>query len=206
VSFLNYTKDVNDEIKELDPETQELLDEFSNHSNIGIELRYALTQRWKLKLGIGSENLLSPWKISYSTVILEQPIQLDYERSYQLINTYIGANFSLWQNPDVYDIYLGLDIGSTLLRSGVKSSVEGIDEPTSSDETFEYNEFSWKFALGGIYFLSSRFSLGLEMGLKGGGKFDTSDQFEDIGDGSGGITREVDSGGLQLVIFVGYHF
>ena len=64
-----------------------------------------------------------------------------------------------------------------------------------------------EFALGGIYFMSSHFSLGLEMGLKGGDKFDTSDQFEgENTDGSTGIEGEVDSGGLQLVLFVGYHF
>lgn len=206
-SFLNYTNDVNDAIKELDPETQELLGELSNHSNFGFELRYALSQRWKLKLGLGVENILSTWTVSYSTIFLEQQIQFDFERDYQFVNTYLGVNFSLWQTPEVYDIYLGVDIGSTLFNSHIKSQLEGLDEPVERDDTYEYSAFSWKFALGGIYFMSSHFSLGLEMGLKGGDKFDTSDQFEgENTDGSTGIEGEVDSGGLQLVLFVGYHF
>jgi TolB-like protein len=206
ISVLNYTNDINNAIKELDPATQELLDDFSNHSNFGFEVRYALSQRWKLKIGLGVENLFSAWKVSFNAVVLEQQVSFEFERDYQFVSTYIGVNFSLWQNPEVYDIYLGTDIGSTLLNSHVKTHLEGI-AVDDTEETFEYSAFSWKFSLGGIYFLSSRFSLGLELGLKGGGKFDTSDQFGDENiDSSTGIAREVDSGGLQTVIFIGYHF
>ena len=42
--------------------------------------------------------------------------------------------------------------------------------------------------------------------LKGGGNFDISDQFEDDNNEGSPNTREVDSAGLQIVSFLGYHF
>ncbi len=44
------------------------------------------------------------------------------------------------------------------------------------------------------------------MGLKGAGKFDISDQVTDENDDNLGLSKELDSGGLQLVLFIGYHF
>lgn len=206
-SFLNYTTDINDAIKDLDPATRALFDEISNHSNVGFELRYALSPKWKLKLGLGVENLISPWKVSYDAFVFDQQFSFNFERTYQLINTYLGVNYSLWQNPNKYDIYLGVDIGSTLLSSRTKTNVNALDgTTTNTDNTYEYSAFSWKFAIGGTYYLSSRFSLGLEMALKGAGKFDISNQITDANEGDPGISRELDSGGLQLVVFIGYHF
>ena len=206
-SFLNYTNDINDAINELDPATKALFDEISNHSNFGLELRYALSQRWKLKLGLGVENLTSPWKISYNAFVANQQISFNFEREYQFVTTYIGVNYSLWYTPDKYDIYLGLDIGSTLLSARTKTQTVGLDaNTTNTDNTFEYNAFSWKFALGSTFYLSKHFSLGLEMGLKGAGKFDISDQLGDDENENVGAADELDSGGLQLVLFIGYHF
>jgi opacity protein-like surface antigen len=206
-SFLNYTKDINDAINELDPVTRALFDEISNHSNFGFELRYALSQRWKLKLGLGVENLTSPWKVSYNAFVANQQISFNFEREYQFVTTYIGANYSLWYNPNKYDIYLGLDIGSTLLNARTETQTVGLDATkTNTDESFEYSAFSWKFALGASFFLSQSFSLGLEMGLKGAGKFDISDQLSDEANENVGTSGELDSGGLQLVLFIGYHF
>ena len=206
-SFLSYTTDINDAIKELDPATRAFFDEISNHSNVGLELRYTLSPKWKLKLGLGVENLLSPWKVSYNAIVLEQQFGFNFERTYQLVTTYLGVNFSLWQNPNKYDIYLGLDIGSTLLNSNTKTHVDALDgTTTNTDNSYEYSAFSWKFAFGGMYYFSPNFSLGLEMGLKGAGKFDISDQITDENEGDPGTSRELDSGGLQLVIFIGYHF
>jgi len=206
-SFLNYTNDVNDAIKDLDPATQALFDEISNHSNIGLEVRYALSQRWKLKLGLVSENLLSTWKFSYNVFILSQQARFDFERDYQFITSYLGVNYSLWQRLNVYDIYIGVDIGSTLLNVNTKTATDIINgSSVDNDESFEENTFSWKFSLGGIYYLSSRFSLGFEMGLKGAGKFDLTSQLTDANDEPFDISRELDSGGLQLAIFIGYHF
>jgi len=206
-SVLNYTNDVNEAIKELDPVTQSLFDEISNHSNFGFEARYALSRKWKLKIGLGVENLTSPWKVSYNAFVMNQQFSFNFEREYQFFTTYIGVNYSLWQKPDKYDVYLGLDIGSTLLNSRTKTHLVALDETTTdTDKSFEYSAFSWKFAIGGAYFLSSHFSLGLEMGLKGAGKFDISDQVTDENDDNLGLSKELDSGGLQLVLFIGYHF
>ncbi len=206
-SFLNYTNDINNAIKDLDPATQALFDEISNHSNFGLEVRYALSPRWKLKLGIGAENLLSTWKFSYNVFILAQQVRFDFERDYQFVRTYLGLNYSLWQTPNVYDIYIGVDIGSTLLNVRTKTATDVIDgTSTETDDTFEENAFSWKFSLGGMYYLSPRFSLGLEMGLKGAGKYDLTNVLTDETNENVDISRELDSGGLQLVLFIGYHF
>jgi TolB-like protein len=208
-SFLNYTNDINQAINDLDPAFSESIDELSNHSNIGFEIRYALSEVWILKIGLGVESLISQWSVTFNNSVLFQ--KLSFERDYQFVNTYIGINYSLWQKPNIYDIYLGTDIGSTLFTSKLSQYLLPNDGfGTQLENTYEYNAFTWKLSLGGLYFLSSRFSLGLELALKGGGKFDTSDQLPvDNPDGdSGGIIypREVNSAGLQIVLYFGYHF
>ena len=75
-----------------------------------------------------------------------------------------------------------------------------------TDNLFEYNSFTWKFSAGSLFFVSSRFSLGLELTLKGGGNFDVSDQVENENINNTFITREVNSAGLQILLFLGYHF
>jgi hypothetical protein len=57
-----------------------------------------------------------------------------------------------------------------------------------------------------MYYLSSHLSLGGEIGLKGAGKFDISDQVSDSNEDNPGISNELDSGGIQLAVFIGYHF
>jgi TolB-like protein len=208
-SFLSYTSDINQAIKDLKPSVSQFFNDLSNHSNIGLEARYALSQRWKLKIGLGIENLISAWTVTIDNSVLFQ--EWSFEREYQFVNTYIGVNFSLWQKPEIYDIYLGMDIGSTLFNSRLKQHfVLNDGTTTDKDDAYEYTAFIWKLSFGGIYFLSSRFSLGLELALKSGGKFNTSDQLpENVQDeDSAGIIfpREVDSSGLQIVFYFGYHF
>jgi len=203
-SFLNYTSDINKEINDLEPPYSEWFKELPNHSNIGLEVRYAFSERWKLKVGFGVENLLSDWSVTIDNTSLFQ--EWIIERDYQFLNTYIGVNFSLWQNPGEYDIYLGTDIGSTLFNSRIMQHFVANDGTiTDVDNSYEYNSFTWKLSLGGIYFLSSQFSLGLELALKGGGNFDISDQFENDNDDGAFTTREVDSAGLQITSYFGYH-
>lgn len=208
-SFLSYTSDINQAIKDLKPSVSEIFNDLSNHSNIGLEARYTLSQRWKLKIGLGIENLISAWTVTIDNSVLFQ--EWSFEREYQFVNTYIGVNFSLWQKPEIYDIYLGTDIGSTVFNSRLKQHFVALDGAvTDPDDSYSYNVFTWKLSFGGIYFLSSRFSLGLELALKGGGKFNTSDQLpgDAHNEDSAGIIfpREVDSSGLQIVLYLGYHF
>ncbi|MCK4753716.1 MAG: hypothetical protein KAS58_00700 [Calditrichia bacterium] len=208
-SFLKYTSDINQAIKDLEPSASEIFNDLSNHSNIGLEARYTLSQRWKLKIGLGIENLISAWTVTIDNSVLFQ--EWSFEREYQFVNTYIGVNFSLWKKSEIYDVYLGTDIGSTVFNSRLKTHFVALDGAvTDLDDSYSYSAFTWKLSFGGIYFLSSRFSLGLELALKGGGKFDTSDQLpEDAqNEDSAGIIfpREVDSSGLQIVLYLGYHF
>ncbi|MCK4558541.1 MAG: hypothetical protein KAV45_02085 [Calditrichia bacterium] len=209
-SFLSYTSDINQAIKDLEPSVSEFFNDLpnlSNHSNIGLEARYTLSQRWKLKIGLGIENLISAWTVTIDNSVLFR--EWSFEREYQFVNTYIGVNFSLWQKPEIYDVYLGTDIGSTGFNSRLKQHSVALDGAvTDLDDSYSYNAFTWKLSFGGIYFLSSRFSLGLELALKGGGKFNTSDQLPRDAQNEAGIIfpREVDSSGLQIVFYFGYHF
>jgi hypothetical protein len=207
-SFLNYTNEINKTIKDLDPLISEPFKDLSNHSLLGLEIRYAISESWNLKLGVGAENLISQWSVTFNNSVLFQ--ELSFERDYQFVNTYLGVNYSLWKKPDLYDIYLGTDIGSTLFTSKVKQNLlPNVGIGTQLDNSYDYNAFTWKLSLGGIYFLSSRLSLGLEFALKGSGKFDTSDQIpvNIIDDDSIGIIypKEVNSAGLQIALFLGYH-
>jgi hypothetical protein len=201
-SFLNYTSDINDEINKVEPLVRDWFGELSNHSNIGLELRYALSEQWKLKLGFASESMLSAWQVTVNDLVIS-------ERNFQFINAYLGVNYSLWQKPNVYDFYIGTDIGSSLLNSEITARRRENDGTiVETDASYDYNKFTWKLSFGGIYFLSSRFSLGLELALKGGGKFDISDQFDDTsGNDDGSLEQaEIDSNGLQTALFIGYHF
>jgi len=208
-SFLNYTSDINEAINDLDPIIAQNIDELSNHSILGLEVRYALTKRWNLKLGLHVENLLSPQSASAGITVLFQKWQ--FERQYQFVNTYIGVNYSLWQSPGNYDIYLGTDIGSTVLNSTVIQHFVWLNGTSSdSDQSYSYSVFSWKISFGGIYYLSSRFSLGLETALRGGSTFNLTDQIPDAVQDEDTIgiiyPEEINAAGFILAIYLGYHF
>jgi len=208
-SFLNYTSDINKAINGLDPLIAQKIDELSNHSIIGLEVRYALSERWNLKLGLNVENLISVQSASAGLTILFREWQ--YERQYQFVNTYIGVNYSLWQKPENYDIYLGVDIGSTVLNSKVIQHFVWLDGSGSdSDRSYSYSDFSWKMSFGGIYFISSRVSLGLEMALRGGSIFNLTDQIPDVvqDEDTVGIIypEEINAAGLLIALYLGYHF
>ena len=209
-SYLNYTNDINKSIDDLVPPLSEHINELPNHSLLGLEIRYAITDRWKLKLGITVENLISAWSASFDTTGLFQ--EWRFERKYQFVNTYIGANYSLWQKPGSYDIYLGIDLGSEVFNSHIIKDFVWLNLLSSDSEVnkYSYSTFCWKLSFGGMYFFSSRFSAGLEMILKGGGKFNISDQIPDNvqDDNSKGIfyPAEINSAGLIIALSFGYHF
>jgi len=209
VSFLTYTSDINNAINDLDPLISQNLSELPNHSVIGLEARYTLSEQWKLKIGLSVENLLSVWNASFGLTGFFQ--KMSFERQYQFMNTYIGANFSLWQHPGTYEIYLGTDIGSTVLNSRLIQHVVWLTGISSdSDNSISYTAFSWKLSFGGIYFLSSSFSLGLEMTARGGSKFNISDQIPDIiqDEDTVGILypEEINGAGLLIALYLGFHF
>jgi hypothetical protein len=208
-SFLTYTSDINKAINDLDPLISQNLNELPNHSVFGLEARYALTEQWKLKLGLSVENQLSVWNASFGITGLFQ--EWSFERQYQFVNTYIGVNYSLWQESGNYDIYLGTNIGSTVLNSRLIQHFIWINGTGSdSDKSMSYTAFSWQFSFGGIYFLSSRFSLGLEMTLRGGSKFNVSDEIPDIVQDEDTVRilypEEINGAGLIIALYLGYHF
>jgi hypothetical protein len=209
LSFLNYTNDINQAINDLDPIIFQNFNELPNHSLIGLEGRYSLSQRWILKIGLSVENLLSSWTISLGNTVLFQ--EWNFERKYQFVNAYIGANYSLWQDVESYEIYIGADVGSTALNSQIIQKFIWLNGSISeSDNTSSYSAFSWKLSFGGVYFLSSRFSVGLDLALKGGGNFNVSDQIPDTvqNEDTVGILypEEINAAGMQIALYLGYHF
>ena len=209
VSFLNYTNDINKAINDLGSMIYQNINELPNHSVFGLEARYALSEKWKLKLGLAIENQLSAWNVSFGTTGLFE--EWNFERQYQFVNTYLGVNYSLWQKPGDHDIYVGLDIGSVVLNSRIIQQFVWLNgSRTSSDNSSSYSAFSWKMSFGGIYFLSTRFSLGLEMALRGSSIFNVSDEIPDIvqNEDTVGILypEKINGAGLLIALYLGYHF
>ena len=207
-SYLTYTNDINKAIQDLNASISPDINELPDHSVFGFEVRYVLSTRWNLKIGLDTENLTSGWTNSFGTTLLFQ--KWDFNREYQFVTTYIGANYSLWRQPQSYDIYLGLAMGSTVLKSSIKQDFLRLDGSTSHlENSSSYSAFSGALSLGGIYYLSSRLSLGLELDFKGGGKFNTSDQIPDLVKNEDVIgifyPKEIISSGILLALYFGYH-
>jgi TolB-like protein len=212
LASLRYTADINAKIQELDPAQLKIFKDLPNHSIFGFEGQYTLSPRWLLKLGIASENLLSKW-----TVAIDDPLSslvytnISFERDYQFINTYLGFNFFFWQKPEIYDFFIGVDIGTTTFESRLRQQYVQINgDVTDRDDTYQYSAFTWKLSLGGIYYLSSSFSLAMDLAAKVVEAYDTTDQRpNDIPDllYKGIILpEEVSASGLQLNFYLGYHF
>ena len=209
ISSLQYTTDINNSINQLDRSLAKYFEELPNHLNVGVEFQYALSQHWRLKIGLSVENLLTDWGVSFPSSTLFQ--ELTFERDYQFVNSYIGVNYSLWQKADIYDTYIGVDMGSTTLNSRIKQHRIDINGDISDDDNaYTYNNFTWKLTLGGVYYLSSSFSLALEIAAKIVSPFDTSDQIprDNDPDLSANIIypKEVASSGIQFNLLFAYHF
>lgn len=216
-SSLKYTADMNAQIQNLDPSLQSKFNDFGGHLFIGFEGSYLLSNHWELKLGIGLENMFSPWEFSidnYTSIDGLDYSLIDIKRENRFANTYIGINYLIWSKMNQYNFYLGADIGATVYTSTITqfySDAATLIE-ASYDDTYEYTHFTWKLVLGGNYFISSSFSLGIELIAKIESSFNTGDQkvppelpeeFEPI-IFPGDLT--IDPSGLILDINIGYHF
>lgn len=209
LSNLQYTADINKSINDLDRSIAENFDELPNHTNFGLEGHYVLSQHWKLKIGLSVENLLSNWQVSFSNSVLFQ--ELTFERDYQFVNSYIGINYLFWRKPDIFDFYLGVDVGSTTFNSRLKQHLVALNgNITNEDNSYQYNKFTWKLTLGGVYYFSSSFSVALEFAAKIASAFDTTDQIPRDADPEPSIDiiypKEVASSGIQFNLYFGYHF
>jgi len=212
LASLMYTADINTKIQDLDPTLSKFFKELPNHSIIGLEGHYTLSPRWRMKLGFVAENLLANW-----TVAIDEPLSslvydnISFERDYQFINSYLGFNFFFWQNPEICDFFIGVDIGTTTFDSRLRQQyVETNGDVIDRDDTYQYSAFTWKLSLGGIYYLSSSFSLAMDLTAKVVEVYDTSDQIpDDIPDllyKGIMLPEEIVASGLQLNFYLGYHF
>ncbi len=212
LASLRYTADINAKIQDLDQTQSKFFNELPNHSIFGLEGHYTLSPRWQMKLGFAAENLLSNW-----TVTIDEPLSslvydnISFERDYQFINTYLGFNFFFWQKPEIFDFFIGVDIGTTTFDSQLRQQyVQTNGNVTDRDDTYQYSAFTWKLSLGGIYYLSSSFSVAMDLTAKVVEAYDTTDQIpNDIPEllyKGIMLPGEVAASGLQLNFYLGYHF
>ena len=160
--------------------------------------------------------MFSAWKASLSGITLYGaplaiPLDFQVERQNRFVNTYIGANYAIWTFPYEYDVYIGMDIGSTNFRSELTFSYTSLDGTDVDDVSiYDYNSFTFKFMVGGTYYLSNSFSLGLSIIFKSVQPFDTSDQRLDIDPPDQikpfFIPEEINASGIQLNLYLGYYF
>jgi len=191
-------------------------DEVAEHSNIGFELRYVLSERWSLKAGIGQIRSLTNWIPSLDGYDApnsgELNIHGDFERYYIFSNVYIGFNYDFWQIGERSTIYSGLDIGGISLRSGIIELYKLVDGSSQKyDKEYSYSSiFALKLATGFSYQLSSKFALSAELAFQSAGAFDTSgEERKDLFPLQ--LERmifpdEISASGIQLNLIIGYYF
>jgi len=204
-STLTYTTELNKEIQDINAYTAPDIEDFSGHYLLGLELRYAFSRRWQLKLGFVAENMLSPWQATNSLT------SSSIERNNRFVNSYLGLNFAIWNSPGNYDIYIGTDLGSTSYSSELIYSYPSFTGGyVDGNETYEYTSFTFKFAVGGTYFVSRTVSLGMSITFKSVQPIDTSDQTvstdlpEDIVPVI--LPDEINASGIQFSFYLGFHF
>ncbi len=209
-STLTYTTKLNEEIQEVNAYIAPDIDEFSGHYLLGVELRYTFSQRWQLKLGFVGENMLSHWQAS--TTISSLPGGA-VERKNRFVNSYLGLNYAIWNSPGNHDIYIGADLGSTSYSSDLIYSYTSLDGTNFEDsKTYEYTSFTFKFAVGGTYFVSKVVSLGVSIIFKSVQPYDTSDQsFSTDFDFPEELIpfllpEEINASGIQFTFYLGFHF
>ncbi len=215
-STLTYTNDGNEKIDELNAYIAPDIDELPGHYLLGMEFRYAISRRWRLKLGFVAENQFSPWQASLTNYTPDNNTQdnfqtLQVERKNRFINTYIGVNYAIWNSPDHYDLYVGFDIGNTTYTSEIiYSYLLSDDTEKSGDNSYEYTGVTWKLVVGGTYFVSKAVSLGMSILFKNIKPFDTSDQHisSDFPDELKPVflPEEINATGIQFTFYLGYHF
>jgi len=177
---------------------------------VALEGLYRLNEEWQLKLGIALQGMYSNWVLSKSE-FLAKLTDVNIERSYQLINLYIGANYTFWRPSDKYRWYVGYDIGGSTLTSRIKQSyLPTSGDRVDRDDSYTYSKFALKLDLGIEYQLSRSFMLGVELGTQILGEFDTSG--EEIPDGLPvelhGILypEKINASALRFAGFLTYNF
>jgi hypothetical protein len=216
ISFLQYTGNINkiiDDFNGLYPALS--YEHLANHGNFGLEGQYYMSEKLVLKVGIIKETILSP--LSYTKGPYESIDEahyfekLEFERDFAFTNFYIGVNYNLVYSPQQLVIYLGADFGNTIYDARLIERYVKDGESFNYDNTYNYSAFTFKLAAGIEYYLSSSFSMSLEMILQSIALYNTSaeisefeyfpTEFEKII-----YPEDVNASGVLLNLGLGYHF
>jgi len=215
-SSLTYTNEINKEIEKLPATVSPDIEKLNGFFSLGLEFSYFLSADWLIKIGFIAENPLTDWKTSLtsytpSTGIVSTFDLLEIERSNRFVNTYLGVNYTLWSRPQNYEIYLGVDIGSTALSSDINFNYQLRDGSQGENSTTShYSSFTLKILLGGGYYLSRGISAGMQLQFKSVQPFNISDQNmprelpEEIQ--AVFFPEEINASGLLVSFFLGFHF
>jgi len=215
-SALSYTSEINKEIDKLNAVLAQDMEVLDGFFLFGLEFKYLLSANWRLKAGIIAENPLTDWKLSqrnYSPATGAVSIfnLIEIERSNRFVNTYLGAEYLLWSQPENYEIYLGLDFGSTALSTEVYFDYQ-LDSgtPRENSNTYQYTSFTTNILFGGSYYLSRGVSTGIKLQFKSVQPFNISDQniVSELPEELRVVffPEEIDASGLLVSLFLGFHF
>jgi hypothetical protein len=215
LSSLTFASDVNKEIEKLNTTISPDMNELGGLFSLGLELEYAVSADWQLKLGFIAETPLANWQTSLTEYSSKASIDytfIEIERKNRFVNTYLGINYALWNHPAEYKIFVGFDIGSTSLSSEIYYNFKLQDGSENREEsnTYNYSVFLMKFTVGGTYFLSRVVSAGMSLHFKNVQSFDISDQnippdlpeeFEPVF-----FPNEINASGILFCFYLGFHF
>ena len=215
-SSLTYTTEINKEIEKLNAIISPDIEELSGFYSIGLELKYALSQTWQVKLGLIGENPLSAWQTSLTDYTSPTNAAFAYrlieiERINKFVNLFLGVEYALWYQKGIYDISLGFDIGSTSLSSDFSFNYQ-MNDGTQREhaKTYNYSSFTVKISLGATYYLSRLLSAGLRFQFKSVQPFDISNQAIDleIPEEIKAVffPEEINAAGLLVSFYLGFHF
>jgi TolB-like protein len=210
LAILGYTADLNEKIDAYREKTGIDLPKFSNYNNFALEGQYYLSEDWQIKLGFAVQTMHSSWQIDFRT-LPDKYEEISFERSFRLVNWYIGANYNFWRPNENYRWYVGYDIGITGLESSVKQAYKPIvGDAVNADDVYTYNNFTLKLDLGLEYQLSRSFVLGAEIGTQIIGEYNLSqekkgDNFpEDLDEIV--FPEKINPSALRMALFLGYIF
>ena len=177
LAFLSYTGDLNDAINMFRNQVEYDIENFVGNGFLALEGRYYLNSDWQLKLGISVVGMLSPWTIDFTGKIAKYSGGL--ERKYRFTSLYFGTNYTILRSNDRYKWYLGLSLGNKILESFLKQNISSPQQnAVNREDTYTYSMFMVDIDLGLEYALSSRFTVGFEIGTQLVGDYDTSGEIE----------------------------
>lgn len=217
---MNYTADLNEKIDSFadqlpDTVTAVTPDKYASHNNFGLELRYAISEKWQLKLGLAIQNMLSVWSFSDSDYDNGEHYYyaIELDRKFTFSNVYAGANYNIVFSPLRHVMHLGLDVGILSLNTSVSEyyEKEGYESGVGFSASNQYSALAIKALVAYQFYISPRFSLATELIAQYASQFDLSGESSDfeffpVEFGEVLYPESIDASGVQFNLIFAIHF